>query len=200
MRRANPISVEWQASDLPLFTPASLPEKALARQPDSILTPALTPVTGVSGQAVDPGASASLAGAPGLSPTYSGHLDRGKSSTSLSAGAAAGAGVGATLGAIAIICGLLWLFKRYKITARNLKTLEEVDEKGVAYYEVDGSDKRRLAELDPERHVLEAASTEKPLEADGQSVRMELEGDLGSKHESKVQVISDVSSTNSSGR
>lgn len=184
---ANPISVAWQSSDLAHFTPASAPVRALARQTLGTLADTKTAkAVNLDGHAVT-AVEAGGSGVPAISngrPAGTAHRT-GSTREGLSAGAAAGIGVGATLVGIAIIGGLLfWFFRRYKLISRNPKKKgRHEDEKGDVY-EVEGSggqgrrDLKRRAEPDPENHVLEAADTGKPHEADSRSIRLELEGDL----------------------
>lgn len=96
---AAPVSVAWQESDLPRFTPSAAPVRDLER----LGVIAASTVTSVSA------ASANS------------HTKSTNPSSGLSAGAAAGIGVGATLAGIIIIGAGIWFLQgRFEIKRRSL--------------------------------------------------------------------------------
>lgn len=92
-----PNAVEWQAQDLPYFTPKSAP--VLARETASVSTSSRMPSSGSTPKS--PAASKTGDAATGNS-----------SHGSLSSGAGAGIGVAVTIAVLALLALLAWLFVR----------------------------------------------------------------------------------------
>ena len=88
-------------------------------------------------------------------------------SSGLNTRAAAGIGVGATIGGLALIGGLWWFTRRYKLTQRQQNSQRRLPhDRTVEFkspYLVDGT-------------VVEAPDTSMPYELDDRNVRAELDG------------------------
>lgn len=92
----------------------------------------------------------------GASPATASHTGPAKNNTGLSTGAQAGIGVGVAVGALAILLGALFLWRRRRKTSRNGEPPQAVQE---VKHEVDGNP---VYELEEEREMPEAGHKSPP--------------------------------------
>ncbi|KAI1334398.1 hypothetical protein F5Y15DRAFT_291964 [Xylariaceae sp. FL0016] len=153
---ANPISVAWQESDLPLFTPASAPLLALAAQ--GITFPPASASSSLTSSTTSSSSSSSTSAASG--------------SSSLSTGAAAGIGVGVTVCLFALILGVWWFVRHFQVMRRNNSSPQEGA--GVAREKTENLHHGNPYAVN--QHPVEAPDTTLRYEVDGRNPRSELDG------------------------